>query len=309
MIDLLLQGEPAQCRVAVTELDLFVHQLRAAAEELDTAVRTVSGSWHGVAADEFRSRLNGITGEAEELQGKATQLLRALDEFAVALERVRAELEGARIEALLAGLIVQGDVIQPPPTLTTDLPAPAPILGPIASPFGVDHRVEVYWRCHDRVQTARTRERYAHDDLQAAAGAVLREPFLEHWLAKLGLLPSYPGGHGLWGANAALFGASTGADWATKVKYGEFRGLGRCTSIDQISVIPVQTLLRGCGDGHALVRKIGAVVRVSPTATILAFGLPPTQASKLILLSLAQPRQAAGLDRASATAVQAKSIR
>lgn len=133
-------------------------------------------------------------------------------------------MEAARHDALAAGLVLQGEVIQPPPTLTTDV-ALLTAYGSVAPGYAVDHRVATYWRCHSRVEYARNLERRAHEDLQSAARSVLRAPFLEHWLGKLGLLPagSTASVIGLWAGNAGLFAASATADWATKVKFGEFR--------------------------------------------------------------------------------------
>lgn len=188
MIDLALHGQPAQCRAAAYELDLLVRQIGAAEEELDYTAAIAARCWQGLAAEDFRRLLGGITAEAKDLHDQARRLVGALEDFALALDRVRIELDAARYDAQAAGLAVHGDAIAPP--------QPLPIV-PMLSAYGsvpcdptVDLRVRTYEQCQSRVEYARTLERRAHDDLQSAARTVLRQPFLERWLGKLGLLPA-----------------------------------------------------------------------------------------------------------------------
>lgn len=110
-------------------------QLGATAGQLNSATRTAATGWLGASGEAFRTRMDRGARGTDELATTAADSARALDDFAVGLQRTQADMNEVRLTAAAAGLAVDGDLIlepgaAPPP------PGPPPV-GPAATPEAV----------------------------------------------------------------------------------------------------------------------------------------------------------------------------
>jgi uncharacterized protein YukE len=183
-----VKGSPGTCRETATWLGTFAQ----AAHEAATAVRSARSeseppAWSGSAGDAFRSAINGVDGDTDQLANHATEAARALDDFADSIDAVAQQMAHAREIAQAGGLTVSGTVILspkpagPPPMVflpcTASDPAGAQIQADANSAAGKLHQqavntynaqATVFNEAKAIVTSARNVERNAHDALNRA---------------------------------------------------------------------------------------------------------------------------------------------
>jgi len=186
-----VKGSPGTCRETATWLGTFAQ----AAHDAATAVRNARSeseppAWSGSAGDAFRSAINGVDGDTDQLANHATEAARALDDFADSIDAVAQQMAHAREIAQAGGLTVSGTVILPPkpagpppmillPCTASD-PAGAQIQADANSAAGKLHQqavntynaqATVFNEAKAIVTSARNVERNAHDALNRAMTA------------------------------------------------------------------------------------------------------------------------------------------
>ncbi len=218
MIDLKVYGEPGSCRVAATGLADGAVALRTAAGDLEAVDSRSSAVWAGGAAEAFRTRVEDVREDLDELRGRVRTVEKALETLAGELTAVENAMAQARETARAGGVGVTAHSIAEP-TFSGDPTDEAQVAAH-------DAEIEVYNQAVTAVQEARDREAAAHEAFQTSLDRAVGDGWVLTLLRKLGLAPPEHldlAGGVLWGAGLAGTGFGVGADWMIKGRYGVFQ--------------------------------------------------------------------------------------
>ncbi|RZS86937.1 hypothetical protein EV189_2355 [Motilibacter rhizosphaerae] len=218
MIDLSVHGDPGACRAAAQAARTVASTVDDAVSALKQAGSTSTSAWTGEAADGFRAVLGDTRTGLQDLADRILPATTALDTFAGDLDAVKAQFASIRGDALAGGLDVSGDSIAPPSE-----PAEA---ADDAEVRAYDAKVDVYNACFDQAESARGKERAAHDALESAMRATDDDGWVENLAQKLGFLPpdsTDPWDRASWVAGRGTWAFGLGSSWMLKQRLQVFQ--------------------------------------------------------------------------------------
>lgn len=177
-----VNGSPGTCTEAADWFNALNESASAAGDHA-AAANTASGNWRGPASEAYIRSMRGVGPTCDDLAFTAREYRRALLEFSTLLEKVLERMHNARMDAVSAGLKVDGPFILPPKPLG---PAPKPPSGTMTlgevgeamasfrgeqNAYAADvaeynRKVREFNKCSELVQEARNKEDEAHANLR-----------------------------------------------------------------------------------------------------------------------------------------------
>ncbi|MGH8867254.1 MAG: hypothetical protein ACRDYU_04575 [Actinomycetes bacterium] len=220
MIELRVFGSPEQGRDAASALRRLAAALTAVSDDVRRGVEISDDGWSGDAAEGYRAASRGLYADVRDTVTDVGRAADGLDAFSGSLEAVQGTMQQVRARALAGGLPVSGD--------TVGVPVASVGTADLASTHVHETRVTVYEELSARAAEARAEERAAHERLQCLVGDL--KPAMDRWLETFGVIPPDhlgPAGVGIWASGFGVNAVGVGAEWLTKVRYGDLVSAGR----------------------------------------------------------------------------------
>lgn len=135
-IDTKIAGNPDSVRGAAHWMrDSLGKGISEATSQIYNARNRADAGWRGPASEGFRNKITGGARKCDQLAAAATDSAQKFDDYAAELQRAQDDMRRVKDEAVGAGLVVKGDVVQDPPP-APPAPGPAPT-GSAATPEAV----------------------------------------------------------------------------------------------------------------------------------------------------------------------------
>jgi uncharacterized protein YukE len=179
VIDLRVDGDPAECYGTADELRRLSQAVDRARAGLDKAVNRIGTAWQGGAADACRTKIGALGGDADELHERIDEIGQALERFAAEIGAAKSRMADARDVALAGGLLVDRERI----------------LTPTPVPQGLDQATaDAYASASLIADEARRRAEAAHQALRHVLGTVSWEFPFDEFFALTDVLTGAVGG-------------------------------------------------------------------------------------------------------------------